>query len=365
MRIALDAMGGDYAPTQIIKGAIRALEKVGHEIILVGDSEVVERELRSLGVDREPRIMVKHAPESIGMDENPITALKSKKRSSIVIGLTLLKDGQADAFVSAGNTGAVMAATKLILGSIPGLKRPAIAVILPCRTGRFVLIDAGANVNSKAEHLVEFAIMGSIYAEVVLGKERPKVGLLNIGEEDVKGNSVTKAANNLLRKLDFINFIGNVEAKELYKGVSDVVVCDGYIGNLVLKVSESAEDYVSYLLEKLYTSDILSKIAFLLVRKKFVKLKKSIDYREYGGAPLIGVNGVCVIAHGSSNDVAISNAILRAVELVEARINHRIKSYFERLTEEHVVRTEERISIIATLKDKLKKLSRFENLEGS
>lgn len=358
MRIALDVMGGDYAPTQIIKGALIALKRIDHEIILVGDSEVIERELRVLGVNGEPRLLIKHAPESIGMDENPVSALRSKKKSSIAVGLSLVKDGQADAFVSAGNTGAVMVGAKLILGTIPWVRRPAIAVLLPCRKGRFVLIDAGANVDSKPEHLVDFAIMGSMYAEIILGKDRPKVGLLNIGEEDVKGNSIVKEANRLLREVEIVNFIGNVEAKELYMGISDVVVCDGYIGNLVLKVSESAENYISYLLKELYGSNLLTKLSFLLVRSRFMKLKKSIDYREYGGAPLIGVRGICIIAHGASNDIAISNAILRAVELVENKINHRIESYFERFAEKSSEESVTKEGWLSYIKNRLRGIGR-------
>lgn len=354
MRVVVDAMGGDYAPTQVIKGAIKALDLIEHEIILVGDKDIVESELKALGVYGNPRIVVKHASQTIGMDEQPVIALKQKRNSSISVGLSLLRDGKAEVFVSAGNTGAVMVAAKLILGTLPFVRRPAIAVVLPCKSGKFVLIDAGANVDSKPENLVEFAVMGSVFASIVLGKDNPRVGLLNIGEEDIKGNSVVREAHSLLRGISFINFLGNVEAKELYSGKFDVVVCDGYVGNLVLKVSESAESYMTYLLRELFSSGFLAKIAFLLIRNRLKALKKKTDYKEYGGAPLIGVKGVCVISHGSSNDTAIANAIVKGVDLYEARINERIE---DRLNAIFGSREGEK-SLVEYIKEELKRRMR-------
>ncbi|BAT72118.1 glycerol-3-phosphate acyltransferase PlsX [Thermosulfidibacter takaii ABI70S6] len=333
MRIALDAMGGDYAPSETVKGAIQALKLVTHKIILVGDREILEQELDRFGAKGEPRLLIKHAPEVIKMDDQPLVALRKKRRSSIRMGLELVKSGAAQVFVSAGNTGAVMLGAKMILGSLKGISRPAIAVTLPSKKDPFVLIDAGANVDSKPENLVEFAIMGHIYARHILGRENPRIGLLSIGEEDLKGNGLTKNAFMLLKAVPQINFIGNVEGKEFYEGKADVVVCDGFVGNLALKISESASSFISHLLGDVFRASIFTKLAYLLLRKRLKGLREKVDYRAFGGAPLLGVRGTCIICHGSSNAEAIANAIKVAVEMAEKHVNERIEANIEAVHE--------------------------------
>ncbi len=325
MRIALDAMGGDYAPLEIVKGAIEALRDIDHKIILVGDREIISQELEKLGARGEKRIFIKHAPEVVKMDDVPSVALRKKKNSSIRVGLELVKDGTARAFVSAGNTGAVMITAKVVLGTLEGVSRPAIAVTLPSRKRPFILIDAGANVDSRPEHLVEFAIMGHIYSRTIMEVENPKVGLLSIGEEDYKGNGLTKNAFALLRTLPQINFIGNVEGKELYSGNADVVVCDGFVGNLALKISESASALMTYYLREIFTKTLRGKFSYFLIKKDLFSLRKKVDYREFGGAPLLGVKGICIICHGSSNAKAIANAVKVAVEMAEKQLNEKIE----------------------------------------
>ncbi len=325
MRIALDAMGGDYAPSEVVKGAIEALKEVDHKIILVGDREIISQELEKLDAKGQERILIKHAPEVVKMDDIPSVALRRKKNSSIRVGLELVKNGGARAFVSAGNTGAIMLTAKVVLGTLEGVSRPAIAVTLPSRKDPFILIDAGANVDSRPEHLVEFAVMGHIYSKVIMDKENPKVGLLSIGEEDYKGNGLTKNAFALLRALPQINFVGNVEGKELYNGIADVVVCDGFVGNLALKISESASSLMNFFLKHIFEKSLKGKLAFLLLKKDLDWLKKRVDYRELGGAPLLGVKGICIICHGSSNAKAIANAVKVAVEMAEKQLNEKIE----------------------------------------
>ena len=322
-------MGGDYAPSETVKGAIKALELVSHKIILVGDREILEQELARLGAKGESRLLIKHAPEVIRMEDQPLVALRNKRHSSIRVGLQLVKSGAAQVFVSAGNTGAVMLGAKMILGSLKGISRPAIAVTLPSMKEPFVLIDAGANVDSRPENIVEFAIMGHIYAKSILGKENPRIGLLSIGEEDIKGNGLTRNAFLLLRSIPQINFVGNIEGKEFYEGKADVVVCDGFVGNLALKISESASSFISHLLKEIFRSSIATKFAYLLLRKKLEQMRQKVDYRAFGGAPLLGVRGTCIICHGSSNAEAIANAIKVAVEMAEKRVNERIEAHIE------------------------------------
>jgi len=333
LRIALDAMGGDFAPHEQIKGALEALRVVNHKIILVGDREIIHQELERLGALKEKRLLVKHAPEVVRMDEQPLLALRRKRRSSIRVGMELVKSGAAQAFVSAGNTGAVMLAAKMILGTLEGISRPAIAVTLPSKKDPFILIDAGANVDSKPEHLVEFAIMGHIYAKAAMGRENPRIGLLSIGEEDLKGNGLTKNAFLLLKSIPQINFVGNIEGKEFYEGKADVVVCDGFVGNLALKISESASSLISHLLKGVFTRGILSRIAYLMVRRGLARMRTRVDYRAFGGAPLMGVKGICIICHGSSNHEAIANAIKVAVDMAQGQVNERIERNMEAVRE--------------------------------
>ena len=320
--IALDAMGGDNAPGAIIEGAIQATSSIDNvKIILVGDELEITEQL-----EKHPatgKLSIQHAPESIGMDEGPAVALRRKKQSSIHIGLRLVKDGSANAFISAGNTGAVMAVATLILRTIKGIDRPAIAVTLPSQRGDTVLLDAGANVACRASHLFQFGIMGSIYSEYVLGAALPRVGLLSIGEEDVKGNDVTREALELLTKSS-LNFIGNTEAKLLYKGAADVVVCDGFTGNIALKISESLAEMMGVFLKAMFKENWRTKLGYLLLKPQLAVFKKKIDHSEVGGAPLLGIDGAVFISHGSSGPKSIRSAVAGARKFVQEKVNEHI-----------------------------------------
>jgi glycerol-3-phosphate acyltransferase PlsX len=324
--IAVDVHGGDYAPIEVIKGAISAVEEYPRaEVLLVGVEKLVKPIYNDCRKKHYKQIKLVNAEEIIGMDESPSMAVRRKKNSSIHVGLRLVKGRKADAFFSAGNTGAVMAASKLILGTLAGLDRPAIITVLPNIKGHSVMLDVGANVDCKPLHFIQFAIMGSIYANIVLGIENPKIGLLSIGEEEMKGNDLLKTVYQMLKEIEFLNFRGNVEGKELFKGIVDVVLTDGFAGNIALKVSESTAWYVSNLLRQELSRDIMSKFAALLAKPAFDRVKKRADYTEYGGALLIGVNGISIIGHGSSNAVAIKNGIRVANELVDNKINEKIE----------------------------------------
>ncbi len=328
MRIALDAMGGDYAPREIVKGAIEAVQKCDCEIVLVGDEEIIKQELQRAGASDEFPIFIKHAPDVVGMGEPPSMALRKKKQSSIWRAVEMVKRGKAHAVVSAGNTGAVMVSAKLQLRTLEGVSRPAIAVTLPSRKDPFLLLDAGANVDSKPENLLEFAIMGHLYAKHILGIERPRVGLLSIGEEDTKGDSLVKQTYPLLRQAPQLHFIGNVEGKEIYNNVADVVVCDGFAGNLALKISESAAGLLLHLLKEAFVNGGLrAKIGYWAMKPFLKEIKVRTDYKEYGGAPLLGVNGICIISHGSSDAKAITNAIRVAKELATNQLNRHIQNH--------------------------------------
>ena len=328
MKIAVDAMGGDKAPSAIIEGAVHAAREFGSNIILVGKREVISSELKKHDVKNLP-LSIRHASEIIEMHESPSVALRKKRDSSIKVGIELVKRGEADAFVSAGNTGAVMAASTLILRTLKGIDRPAIAVQLPTASGPVILIDAGANVDCKPHQLFQFGIMGHVFAKYVLGRDNPRVGILNNGEEEDKGNEITKEVHKVLKK-STLNFIGNVEGKELYKGAADVVVSDGFIGNITLKVSESLADMIGKALKGIFTKSWRSKLGYLLIKPYLESFKKSVDYSEYGGAPLLGVNGICIIAHGSSSPKAIKNAIRQAGEFVKGKVNIHIQEDIER-----------------------------------
>ncbi|HEY9722788.1 MAG TPA: phosphate acyltransferase PlsX [Oscillatoriaceae cyanobacterium] len=316
-RIAVDAMGGDYAPDEIVKGALNAAREGLAEIILVGDRARLDPLLQ--GVDLASlRVSVVHASEVIGMDEAPAQALRSKKDASISVALRQVKEGRADGVVAAGSTGAAMAAALMILGRIPGIERPAIAVVMPTARGPAVLLDVGANVDSKPSYLTQFAIMGGIYARQVLKKPAPRVGLFNIGEEEGKGNELTKEAYPLLKQLADLNFIGNVEGRDFPFGKADVVVCDGFVGNGLLKFAEGMALLLMDMLKEEIARDWRGKLAALMMKPNLVRLKRRLDYAEYGGAPLLGVNGICIIGHGSSKALGLYHAIRVAKEAVEA-----------------------------------------------
>jgi len=323
-RVALDAMGGDRGPVVNIEGAVAAARELGLSILLVGNEEELSRSLRRHSTNGLG-ITICHAPETVGMNESPSAALRKKKHSSIRVGLELVKRGEADAFISAGNTGAVMATAMVTLGSLPGVERPAIALIVPTLRGQSILLDAGANADCKPRHLLQFAIMGDIYARQVMGKTSPTVGLLSIGEEESKGNELTREAFKELEEQRSLNFTGNVEGREVFSGAADIIVCDGFTGNIALKISESAAEFFTVLLKEELEKGLVGKLGALLTRGAFRRFKKRVDYTEYGGAPLLGVGGMCIISHGRSTAKAIKNAIRVAAECVENKVIEHIR----------------------------------------
>jgi phosphate acyltransferase len=324
--IAVDAMGGDHAPKAEVEGAIRATRSLGVRVILVGKPDVVERELAQHEGSRDLPIEIQHASEVVTMDDSAAKAVRTKRDSSIRVAARLVRDGTAQGMVSAGNTGAVMATAKMVQGMIPGVDRPALASAFPTLKGTpVVVVDVGANVDCSPRMLAQFAIMGEIYSRVIFHRDRPRVGLLSIGEEEHKGNELTRSATPLLKSLP-INFIGNVEGRDIYTGDIDVIVCDGFIGNVALKVSEGLVDMISKMLRESLEATITRKIGYVLSRTAFHDFKKRVDYSEYGGAPLLGVKGVCIIAHGRSNANAIKNAIRVAKEFAGGHANERIEA---------------------------------------
>jgi phosphate acyltransferase len=323
--IAVDAMGSDTAPLPEVEGAIQAAQ-VGHaEVLLVGPQDVLNRELARRGA-KSLKIEVVHASEAVTMEDEAAKAFRRKRDSSIRVAARLVRDGKADGLISAGNTGAVMTTAKILLGTLEGVDRPALAQVFPSsQIGKAsVLLDVGANVDCKPLHLEQFAVMGEIYYRVIFGAERPRVGLLSNGSESHKGNEVTREVLARLNELN-LNFVGNVEGRDLFNGRVDVIVADGFIGNVALKISEGIVDTVSSLLKEALSSSASSKLGYLLSRKAFERMKKRLDYSEYGGAPLLGVKGVCIICHGGSNANAIKNAIRVAAEFSEGRVNEKIE----------------------------------------
>jgi len=308
--IAVDAMGGDHAPAAVVRGAALAAADPSLRVILVGDENRIKEELRQ--IQRPPQMEIVSAPEVIDMHEAPAAAVRRKRNCSMAVAAGLVRDGRAQAFVSAGNSGACMACAVFYLGLLPGVDRPAIAAVLPTRSGPCTMLDSGAVVDCSPEMLLQFAIMGKAYASAMLGRPNPRVGILSIGEEDTKGNGLTKAAAALLRSSPSINFCGNIEGTALYQGEADVVVCDGFVGNVFLKASEGIGEMLVWFLRESMRRSIFTRLGALLLRPVWRSLKRFTDYAEYGGAPLLGVRGVCVIAHGRSNARAIANAIRAA-----------------------------------------------------
>jgi glycerol-3-phosphate acyltransferase PlsX len=322
--IALDAMGGDHAPRAEIEGAVLASRELGVRVLLVGIEETVKRELAKQRTRGLP-IEVVHASEVITMRDSPSLAFRKKRDSSVHVAAKLVRSGQADAMVSAGNTGAVMATARFILGTLPSVDRPALAAPFPTSRGSVsVMLDVGANVDSKASQIEQFAVMGEIYYRTIFGTRRPRVALLSIGEEEMKGNVLTREAHNLLKKTN-LNFTGNVEGRDVFAGDVDVIVCDGFIGNIALKISEGLVEHIGGMLKKALKSTLSSQMGYVLARSALQDLKKKIDYSEQGGAPLLGVRGICVIGHGRSNANAVKNAIRIAAELHRSKANDRIE----------------------------------------
>jgi phosphate acyltransferase len=315
IRIAVDAMGGDFAPVEIVKGAVQASLELPVSLILVGDSAIIQKELDHYS--KKGSLAVVHATEVIGNDESPVSAVKQKKDSSLNVAVSLVKKKEADAIVSAGNTGALMAASLFGLGRIPGVERPAIATIFPTPTGPILLLDMGANVDCKPKNLLQFAEMGSLYAEHVMHINNPRVGLLNIGEEKEKGNQLAVETWPLLQGAK-LNFVGNAEAKEILSHKVDVIVCDGFVGNLILKFGESISAFTINLLKKELSKNLITKFAAFLLLPALGNIKKSVDYDEAGGAPMLGINGVVFKAHGRAKAKAFKNAIRATYEAVKA-----------------------------------------------
>lgn len=307
MRIAVDVMGGDHSPKERICGAINALSKIQVDLTLVGDQEIIEKELVLHEFDKQ-RVDILHAPEIIGGEEQPVKAIKTKKDSSIVVGLEELRHKAHDCFISAGSTGALLAGSLLKVGRIKGIGRPAICSVYPTTKGMALVLDVGANADCRPTNLRDFALMGRIYAQGVLGIENPRVGLVNIGHEEGKGNSLVKEAFPLIKESEE-NFVGNIEARDISHGIADVIVCDGFTGNVILKLTEGVAKFFSSEMKSIFTKSLTTKMAGLAVKSGFDNMKKMMDYTEYGGAPLLGVRELVVKAHGSSNAKAFMNAI--------------------------------------------------------
>jgi glycerol-3-phosphate acyltransferase PlsX len=328
MRVALDAMGGDHAPSVNVGGAMDALRyfpRLEH-LFLVGAQDVLAAECAKQGLDlRDKRVSIVHAPETIGMAEPGAKAVRRKKQSSINVAMEMVKEGQAEAFVSAGNTGAAVAAATLKLRTLPGVDRAGIATAIPNEHGLCHILDAGANPEAKPEHLVAYAIMGTAFSRNVLGVKNPKVGLMSNGEEDEKGTTFTKETFKLLKQTPGIHFVGNVEGRDLFEAELDVVLCDGFVGNIVLKSVEATAKAVSKWLKAEIKGNPLRLCGAVLANGAFKALKEKSSYETYGGSPLLGVNGVVIIAHGSSTALAVRNAIRVAMETVENRVNTRIQ----------------------------------------
>ncbi len=316
MKIAVDAMGGDFAPRNIVEGAVLAAREHGVPVVLVGEEKVVRQEAaRHPGSDSLPLTFV-HASEVVGMDESPLTPIRKKKDSSIKVAFDLLKRGEASAVVSAGNSGAVLATAVFVLEKLAGVDRPAIGTMFPTLKGSTLLLDAGANVDCKPFHLVQFAIMGDAYAKYIFKKEKPVVGLLSNGEEESKGNELIRETNAILRQSS-IGYMGPVEGRDIFNGRADVVICDGFVGNAALKICEGLAEAIGAMIRQKLEASLKAKIAYLLARDMVDSIKKKLDYSEYGGAPLLGVNGVVIIGHGRSSAKAIKNAVRLAHEFAQ------------------------------------------------
>ncbi len=327
MKIAVDAMGGDDAPGPIVHGAIEAARDLGVEPILVGDEAEINKALARHQIKGLP-LSVVHATQRVTMDEAPSSVVRKKRDSSIWVATRLVKEGKAVAVISAGNTGASMAAGLFNLRPLSGVERPAIATPLPTLTGTAIMIDVGANVDCKPNHLLQFAIMGKIYAEEIFGISNPRVGLLSIGGEESKGNELTKEVFKLLKKSG-LRFIGNVEGGDVYSGGADVIVCDGFTGNVALKISEGLSDAMIQFLKKEILASTTGKLGYALLKSSFSRFRKKVDYAEYGGAPLLGLDGISIICHGHSSSLAIKNAIRVAKESHERGVNFHIKEQIE------------------------------------
>ena len=320
-------MGGDHGPAVVVEGAVAAVREFGASVILVGDKAAIEREVVRLDA-HALAVEIRHASQVVGMAESPSHALRRKRDSSLRVAAELVKEGRAAAFISAGNTGAAMAISMFVIGVLPGVDRPAIAAVLPNLKKFTILIDAGANVDPKPWHLLQFAVMGHVYARDILGLDSPRVGLLSVGEEEGKGNELTKEAYELLKESS-LNFAGNVEGRDIYNGTCDVVVTDGFTGNVALKISESLAEMLGSMIREELLRDLRSKVGAKLAMPAFERFRRRIDYTEMGGAPLLGIDGAAIICHGASPVKAIKNAVRVAQEWAQAGLNEHIKAAIE------------------------------------
>ena len=335
-KIGIDISGGDHAPQEIIKGAVEAQKESHEEVVLIGVQKEIEEQLASCGCLLRDFTVV-HAPEKIAMGESPASSVRRKKNSSISLGIRFLKEKKIDAFVSCGNTGAVVCAATLGLGLIEGVERPGIALTIPTKRGTSLIIDVGANIDCKPLHLFQYGIMASVYYSQVLNKESPTIGLLNIGEEASKGLSLIKYVHKLFSASD-LNFTGNTEAKEVFSGKFDCIICDGFAGNITLKVAEGTIEFMGKFLLETMKKGFFGKLALLLSRNNLKTFKSKMDYAEYGGAPLLGVNGVVIIGHGRSNSLAVKNAIKVAVQELQRDINVKIKGKVNEICQDSRIR---------------------------
>jgi len=325
-RVVLDCMGGDNAPMEIVKGGVEAINSCKEiTLILVGDKDSIESELSKYSYDKE-RIQIVHTTEVIEMAEPPVKAIRSKKDSSIVVGMKMVKSGDADAFVSAGSTGAILVGGQLLVGRLKGIERPPLAPLIPTDKGVSLLIDCGANVDARPSHLLQFAKMGSIYMESILGVKNPKVGIVNIGAEEEKGNALVKETFPLLKECNDINFIGSVEARDIPSGVCDVIVCEAFVGNVLLKTYEGVGSLLLHKVKGALMSNLKTKIGALLIKGKLKETLGGFDVKEYGGAPLLGLNGLVVKTHGSSKSIEVKNSILQCNTFSKQQINEKIKA---------------------------------------
>jgi len=329
-KIAVDAMGGDHAPAVEIEGAVQAAAQFGIPVVLVGHKDRIQTLLEKHDTSGAS-IEVIHASEVITMEDSAATAARKKKDSSIRVAARLMRDSDVAGVVSAGNTGAVMATVKMVLGTLPVVDRPALSTVLPTQKAKpAILLDVGANVDCKPHHLEQFAVMGDIYSRTIFGIRRPRVGLLSIGEEDSKGNELTKEAFKSLKHAP-INFIGNVEGRDIFKGEIDVIVCDGFTGNVALKLSEGLIETFATMLRQELEKTIAAKVGYILAERAFRAFRRRMDYSEYGGAPLLGINGITIVCHGRSNANAIKNAIRVAHDFCKHKVNHVIETEFTKL----------------------------------
>ena len=334
IKIAVDSMGSDNSPFSEIEGSVQAAKAYDVKVILVGKESLLAPLLKEAGGNGLP-IEIRNATQVISMDEPPTVALRKKKDSSIRVAANLVRERAASGLVSAGNTGAVMAISKMVFGSVPGVDRPALAAILPTLAGHAVLLDVGANVACKPHHLLQFAIMGDLFSTKIVGVSSPRVGLMSVGEEESKGNDLTKEVHQALKQLH-LNFIGNVEGRDIYNGRADVIVCDGFTGNVALKTSEGLIEAVLKLLKDELSRNLKAKLGALLSQQSFKRLKKRLDYSEYGGAPLLGLKGLSIICHGRSSSNAIKNAIRVAKEFAESQVNDKLEAELSQI--DHVAK---------------------------